>query len=515
MQIAKLQRCKDGERNNATKRKTRAAGMETKMGLCRRRFCPSLLVPVLICLTHTDGFAPRSRRRVTLLVSQRLDAAAAGAPSDEPGANKSTPFMESVRSIQDVFYSSGRGDESRPFLNKTTGTMDNLPILMSPSTELPGRQTVRFVDNPLDINLLELSLRGFAEKGDKDNNSHCFVGQLYRDPNETGDGPLSRPRIKSWKDFSPDAYDDSESGTCVGTLLRIVDFRRVNDGRMVLLVQGIERFVISKVYQELPYIIVDAQIILDEEELMAYPMPSAVATSFAWHSFEYEDNVKLAEDGSDPGEEVCIGAIVGERLAQLIPFISLKSTNARDLSLLQKSIAQAKSEVLDLVPVGSNDAPIQHLTCRNVLNEVPTFSNIESQGGRLSAGDIEYDLWICIDEYVRLRGLHDVMSSDLMALLPQGKDWPNDFCLEDLAAKLEAKNTQGDGVRPPYPNERRLKRLSYSASALLGGSTPSDLLNKGARQMLLEVPSTRGRLWAVLERFVEYNALLRSKHVDK
>ena len=245
-------------------------------------------------------------------------------------------------------------------------------------------------------------------------------------------------------------------------------------------------------------------------------MAPAVAASFAWHSFEYEDNVKLVEDGS-PGEEVCIGAIIGERLAQLIPFISFKSTNARDISLLQKSIAQANSEVLDLVPVGSNDAPIQHLTCRNVLNEVPTCSNIESRGGRLSAGDIEYDLWICIDEYVRLRGLHDVMSPDLMALLPQGKDWPNDFCLEDIAAKLEvAKNTQGEGVgRPSYPNERRLKRLSYSASALLGGSTPSDLLNKGMRQMLLEVPSTRGRLWAVLERFVEYNSLLRSKHVDK
>ena len=484
------------------------------MGLCRRRFCPSLLVLMAICLTHTstDGFAPGSHRRVTLLVSQRLDAAAAGAPSDEPGASSSkrTPFMESVRSIQDVFYSSGRGDENRPFLNKTTGTMGNLPILISPSTELPGRQTVRFIDNPLDINMLELSLRGYAEKGDKGNHSHCFIGQLYRDPNETGDGPLSRP--KSWKDFSPDAYDDSESGTCVGTLLRIMDFRRVNDGRMVLLVQGIERFVINKVHQELPYIIVDAQIILDEEELMAYPMPSAVAASFAWHSFEYEDNVKLTEDGS-PGEEVCIGAIVGERLAQLIPFISFKSTNARDISLLQKSIARANSEVLDLVSVGSNDAPIQHLTCRNVLNEVPTF---DSHGGRLSARDIEYDLWICIDEYVRLRGLHDVMSSDLMALLPQGKDWPNEFCLEDVAAKLEAKNTQGDGVgRPSYPNERRLKRLSYSASALLGGSTPSDLLNKGVRQMLLEVPSTRGRLWAVLERFVEYNSLLRSKHVDK
>ena len=308
-----------------------------------------------VCLTHTDGFAPGSHRRVTLLVSQRLDAAAAGAPSDEPVASKSTPFMESVRSIQDVFYSSGRGEQNRPFLNKTTGTMDNLPILISPSTELPGRQTVRFIDNPLDINMLELSLRGFAEKGDKDNNSHCFVGQLYRDPNETGDGPLSRPRIKSWEDFSPDAYDDSDSGTCVGTLLRIVDFRRVNDGRMVLLVQGIERFVISKVHQELPYIIVDAEIILDEEELMVYPMAPAVAASFAWHSFEYEDNVKLVEDGF-PGEEVCIGAIIGERLAQLIPFISFKSnlTKGSSNSTLLIPLARYFSKIFFMPKVSSS-----------------------------------------------------------------------------------------------------------------------------------------------------------------
>jgi len=190
--------------------------------------------------------------------------------------------------------------------------------------------------------------------------------------------------------------------------------------------------------------------------------------------------------------------------------------------LLQESIAHTSSEV----PVAIDDLSIQHLTSRNVLSNVPTFSNLAVQGDVLTAGDIEYDLWICIDEYVRLRGLYALISPDLMTLLPQGKDWPNDFCLEDIAANLEAKNAKGGdidlsrpfvrvGSAPHYPNERRLRRLSYSASALLGGSTPTDLLNKGVRQTLLEVPNTRGRLWAVLERFVEYNSQLRPKRVDK
>jgi hypothetical protein len=153
---------------------------------------------------------------------------------------------------------------------------------------------------------------------------------------------------------------------------------------------------------------------------------------------------------------------------------------------------------------------------------------VETQSDKVTAESIEYDLWLCIDEYVRLRSLQDLISPNLITLLPQCKDCPDDFCLNEIASNLfdvdEAKNakqkveTKRPNVRVGqslhYPDERRLRRLSYSASALLGGSRPTDLLNKGVRQTLLEVPSTRGRLWAVLERFVEYNSQLRSKHEE-
>ena len=457
--------------------------------------------------------------------------------------SNSDSFMKSVRFIQDAFYSSSDTKDGQrsghPFLDGTTGVMHNLPILMSPSTELPGRQTVRFIDDPLEINMLESLLRRCSEENAKGDTSHCYVGQLYRDPtNNTRDvnNPLNRPKIRSWRDFTHDDAGDCNEETCVGTMLQIMDFRRVPDGRMVLLVQGVERFAISKVYQELPYIIVDAQILPDEEELSDHPsISSAVVAAFAWHSFEYDDNVVLADDGS-AGEEMSIEIIVGEHLSKLIPFAPFNSEMTEEnLCSLQESIAQDCSSNVHSETTGHQLPSIQDFTSRTVLSNVPTFTNLLGQSDTQAlprSESIEYDLWLCIDEYVRLRSLQDLISPDLISLLPLYKDWPNDFCLEHIASNLRLdvdeakvtgktkKNIQTNrqivrvGQSLHYPNERRMRRLSYSASALLGGSTPTDLLNKGVRQTLLEVPSTRGRLWAVLERFVEYNSQLRSTKQD-
>lgn len=469
---------------------------------------------------------------------RRLDSPAlmsAGSDSVDDSNHNRDSFMQSVRSIQDAFYSSfdsGDGRNGHPFLDIDTGVMHNLPILISPSTELPGRQTVRFIDNPLEINMLESSLRRNSEEHSIDGNRHCFyIGQLYRDPNKTEvDNPLNRPQLESWKDLTPlDNASDGDKDTCIGTLLRIMDFRRFTDGRMVLLVQGVERFAISKVHRKLPYVIVDAQILPDEEELTDYPsIPSAVAAAFAWHSFEYEDNIALTDDGS-VGDEVRIDKISGERLAQLIPFAPFNSEMTEEnLASLHESIAQGSSNA-GTESSGHHLLSMQDLTSRNVLSNVPTFTDhVETQSDKVTAESIEYDLWLCIDEYVRLRSLQDLISPNLITLLPQCKDCPDDFCLNEIASNLfdvdEAKNakqkveTKRPNVRVGqslhYPDERRLRRLSYSASALLGGSRPTDLLNKGMRQTLLEVPSTRGRLWAVLERFVEYNSQLRSKHEE-
>ena len=489
------------------------------------------LLPVvdgfLIPTTNRDSF-----HRITLASPRRPDSSALSAGSVD---DNNDSFMKSVRSIQDNFYSSdkesGQGDNcGHPFLDRTTGLMRNLPILVSPSTELPGRQTVRFIDNPLDIHMLESSLRRSSEIAKGDRSFYCYVGQLYRDPNNGKDeNPLKRQKIKSWNDFTLDA-NNADDNTCVGTLLRIMDFKRFTDGRMVLLVQGVERFAIDEIRQEFPYTIVNAQILPDEEELSDFPsISSAVAASFAWHSLEYQENVALTDNGR-VGEEVSIELIVGERLSQLIPFVPFNSAmSEKALNSLQETIAQA------ITCIGTaSSANISHLpsmsdfTSRNVLSNVSTYTNLVAQSEVLTADAIEYDLWLCVDEYFRLQSLQELIPPNLIALLPRRNDWPDDFCLEEIALDLialeEAKSTKKHGepkrqfVRIGhllhYPNERRLRRLSYSASALLGGSTPTALLNKGVRQTLLEIPSTRGRLWAVLERFVEYNSLLRSKHTD-
>ena len=59
----------------------------------------------------------------------------------------------------------------------------------------------------------------------------------------------------------------STAAAVLGTLLRIADYRRMSDGRLLLLVQALERFVVTHVHQTLPYSIADVQLLPDIEEL--------------------------------------------------------------------------------------------------------------------------------------------------------------------------------------------------------------------------------------------------------
>jgi hypothetical protein len=113
----------------------------------------------------------------------------------------------------------------------------------------------------------------------------------------------SRFRLKHWREEAQDEerFDNSERSAVVGCWMQITDYRRLEDGRLCLFVQALDRFVVVKVVQEFPYSIADIQILPDEEEMPEglvdenfgrLARGAAVQRAFQYHPYEF-DNTKL------------------------------------------------------------------------------------------------------------------------------------------------------------------------------------------------------------------------------
>eukprot|EP00592_Proboscia_alata_P017175 CAMPEP_0194397192 /NCGR_PEP_ID=MMETSP0174-20130528/125414_1 /TAXON_ID=216777 /ORGANISM="Proboscia alata, Strain PI-D3" /LENGTH=151 /DNA_ID=CAMNT_0039193351 /DNA_START=464 /DNA_END=916 /DNA_ORIENTATION=+ len=99
-----------------------------------------------------------------------------------------------------------------------------------------------------------------------------YVGQIFTPAlnfNDFGQIEGWRARKELCND-EPDAKkksDGEDKVIVVGTLLRIVDYRRMNDGRMILLTHALERFVVEHLRQDQPYPVADVRCIPDIEDI--------------------------------------------------------------------------------------------------------------------------------------------------------------------------------------------------------------------------------------------------------
>ena len=79
-----------------------------------------------------------------------------------------------------------------------------------------------------------------------------------------GDSMFGVVLIKSGSEVGEPAEPHS-----VGTVARIEDVNRADDGRMLLRVKGVERFAIRRITQQLPYIEADVHMLDDAAETEA------------------------------------------------------------------------------------------------------------------------------------------------------------------------------------------------------------------------------------------------------
>lgn len=444
--------------------------------------------------------------------------------------------MAIVRSLQMAYYKPSpvmKGDEESTVsrgssLKEATGELLNLPLFRAPWWEVPGRSNVLNIHEPIYTNMFEKILYGPKP--------WCF-GHLYlKDGSRNLKTENPRLQLETWQSSPKDA-----ESAVLGCLMNISDYRRLADGRLLLLVHAMERFVVTKVQQRLPYSIVEAQILPDAEEIdpavdfgldfseldLAVPRALAVQESVRYHAYEYDrDHVLPLQDRPD----MTVSDIAGRDIARVLPYCPFSKTLEPPIPNYNQELPTLPSEQQVCTENGDLLPSLEYrLLCQGVY-QTPLADPEYPQRHDLSADELEYELWLAINNF--LIQSRTPVSPVLLGLLPLHLDiWPDTvpvmakatamtfqgggqnstmdsntssskpFALKQIVADLAALDSMDHDfvqVSGDYPPHRRQRRLSYSAAHLLESN--ADVANE-LRPKLLAIPSTRQRLRMVLEKF--------------
>ncbi len=404
-----------------------------------------------------------------------------------------------VRNLQETYYKSENGNV--PTLDPSTGIIRHLPLWRVSWTELPGRSNVLNVHEPTYTDMFETILN---------RPKPWYFGHLYL-PGGSQSLRSGEPQyqLKSWRDFHNGPDDDDKvislEPNCrtavVGTLMKIVDFRRLEDGRLCLLVHAMERFVVHDAIQNLPYSIAHVQVLPDYEQLATLDKleeqalkdrARSVLGALRYHAYEYKETLlPLARD-----KYMSLGDVYGSWLSDLLPFAPYH---------LDTTLLMADSEdVASMSPTNDADA----LTSRGVELSVETRllenailkeTSFGGKGSRrmerrrqqetLSNDQLEAQLWNALEDYCCAKGIR--LPDQVLCLLPQGRSWMR---VPDVWYRRVSNSH--------YPACRRQTRLSYAVAYWLERTGRN---KENLRQAWLETPTTKARLIDLIERLAMAN----------
>lgn len=428
--------------------------------------------------------------------------------------------MAMVRSLQMAYYKSN--DFTHSSTDPATGVITDLPLWRVGWTELPGRSNMLNVHEPIYTNMFESIL--YNEKPWYIGHLHLPKGSANMKRESTGNSEHAY-KLKTWEEEIAEGDDRTyPRSAVVGTLMRIADYRRMEDGRLLLLVEALERFVVTNVKQEFPYSVADVQLLPDTEEIddevwvddctegeIRDARSMALAESFQrYHPYEYDEAFNLPIPQK---KDLQTSDITGSMLQLMLPFVPLSKT--ADLSqLAEKPLHLGQSKVK-----GEETEPIVEISMEDeqtqITDEQPCLEQQLLNGGILkhvecpdesvkSLSELEYKMWLEINQY--LASTKTPVSPVLLGLMPEGIEWPSNFHLRKIANGIANDQTglkhNFVQVSPLLPTHRRLRRLSYSATTLLETKPGME----GLKQELLECASTKARLHLILEKLEGYNA---------
>jgi Lon protease-like protein len=254
----------------------------------------------------------------------RLHSSMSGEPNQrgtaEPDDNEAAAAAEArrmatVRYLQNAFYAnpSKDGDDDYAFVEPNAqngGLLHNLPLWRVDWVELPGRTNVLNVFEPIYTNMFEQLLRSNTP-------SQCyFFGHVHL---VGGSKNIKHVPQGDWQSY--DHHEDAADAAVLGTLMRITDYQRLPNGRLLLLVQAMERFVVMKVRQNLPYGRADVQLLPDVDDGCntdggdgTMTRTDIILRNWQWKDYEFEETKFAARD------------VVGSVLAQVLPYAAMDTT---------------------------------------------------------------------------------------------------------------------------------------------------------------------------------------------
>ncbi len=389
--------------------------------------------------------------------------------------------MEMVRQLQKSFY---QNEEKILPPERGSTIIKDLPLWRVQWTELPGFQNVLNVHVAHYTNMFNKIIH--SNTSTSNDTTPKYFGHLYL---PGGSDNLDNPDYK---------MEEGSKSTMIGCLMQIADYKQMEDGRLMLIVQALEKFKVVDVQRHhSPYAVATVEIMPDDEVIEA---------------FDQDDDDVDNVDGGDIDIDINIdqGLIdaVGEAFATH-PY-EVKSVTIAECM-------DDEGQGMGISPLANYDANFK------IPHSKASISDLDR------VFELEQLVWISLDEMLKLlqqlvdpKKERDLpIPTQILGLLPLEpiKPWPKGFALETYATMLEIDRllvgtySKSPFVRADnmmgYSPLRRAQRLSFVVWTL--ADTVMAISNEETltRQDILEIESTEERLEIALSKFEQISAVIR------
>ena len=238
----------------------------------------------LLLIPWALSFAPvtifKAQRRIqsskkSLLITSQSSQSPDSESLDDESPEERKARMDLVRQLQQSFY---QNEDTILPPSKGSTIIEHLPLWRVQWTELPGFQNVLNVHVAHYTNMFQKIL--FSDSNPK------YFGHIYL---PDGSVNLDNPDYK---------LEEGSKSSMVGTLMQITDYKQMDDGRLTLIVQALEKFrIVEAERHHSPYAIATVEMVVDDEFVESFndglddkdrsiDDVKAVDSAFEFHPYE-------------------------------------------------------------------------------------------------------------------------------------------------------------------------------------------------------------------------------------